>query len=124
VVGSAWGRGEGEGGERGAYWYPDVIYKYTNDGGRGRGRSLGPLCSPLGSLAFSIAGGAILQPLQAIGSIGFGFESQVPVEETVVLESGALEKVAEYSLEVSAVGGREGGRGRAESDQRRMVADL
>jgi hypothetical protein len=69
---------------------------------------LGPLCSPLGSLAFSIAGGAILQPLQAIGSIGFGFESQVPVEETVVLESGALEKVAEYSLEVSAVGGREG----------------
>jgi hypothetical protein len=64
----------------------------------------------LGSLALTVTGGAVLQPLQAIGSVSLGFESEVPVEETIVFEAGPLEEVAEYSLEVSARGEGEGGR--------------
>jgi hypothetical protein len=63
----------------------------------------------LGSLALTVTGGAVLQPLQAIGSVSLGFESEVPVEETIVFEAGPLEEVAEYSLEVSARGEGEGG---------------
>jgi hypothetical protein len=59
-------------------------------------------CTGLGIPAATLTRGPVLQSLQSVGSVSFGFESEVPIKDAIVIETRALEKIAKYSLEVSA----------------------
>jgi hypothetical protein len=78
------------------------VYRGLESWGSNRSRVSSSGSSLCSITCATLTGSSVLQSLESVGAIGFGFESKVPIKDAVIFETRALEEVAEYSLQISA----------------------